>query len=337
MRPLLTASAILAGIPIGLTLVLLALAALASLLITLRIGAAYPPAGPFVAVPGGRVATLQAGPSAGARATVVLIHGASANAADPMEGVGRTLAARGYRVIAFDRPGHGWSDRLVGAEAADPAVQAQAVAAALRALNAPPALVLGHSWGSSLALALALDHPDRVAGLALVSPVAMPFPQRMALPWYWRLALRPPVAWLLSRTVGPPVALYYLRGAAARAFRPQDETEGYVERARSPLAIRPDALLHNVQDLIGLPAALGRMSPRYGSLNVPTTVVSGDADPMVRVEAQAEPLAQAIPGAKLVLLPGIGHMVPWVASDALAGAIADLEARAIAGTGTPAR
>lgn len=328
MKGALVAVAILAGIPVVLAVAILALGAVATLLITLRVDSAYPPGGPFVAVPGGRLATLQEGPVEGARATIVLIHGASANAADLMAGIGGTLAARGFRVIAIDRPGLGWSDRIGGDAAADPAVQARAVAEALRALGAPAALVLGHSWGSALALALALDHPDRVAGLALVSPVALPFPQRITLPWYWRLAAKPPVSWLLSHTIGPPLALFYLRGAAGHAFRPQPEAEGYLERARAPLVIRPASLLANVQDLIGLPAALARMSSAYASLSVPTVIVSGDADPLVRPESQAQPLARAIPGARLVLLPGIGHMVPWVASEALAEAVNGLATRA---------
>ena len=47
-----------------------------------------------------------------------------------------------------------------------------------------PALVFGHSWAGALALALALDHPDRVSALALAAPVAMPMPDRIPdLPW----------------------------------------------------------------------------------------------------------------------------------------------------------
>lgn len=321
MRLLLTALAVLAGAPVVLGLCVLGAGAVASLLIGWRVGAAYPPAGPFVPVADGRLATLQAGPETGARGTVVLIHGASANAADPMAGVGDALAARGFRVIAFDRPGHGWSDRL---DAATPAAQAARIAEALAALDPGPVTVLGHSWGGAVALALALDHPERVSALALVAPVALPFPRRIALPWYWRLAAEPPVAWLLSRTIGPPLALYHLRGAAAQAFRPQPPSAGYLERARVPLAVRPGALLANVEDLMGLPAALERQSRRYGALRVPALIVSGDADPLVRIESQAEPLADRVPSARLLRLPGIGHMVPWVASDRLAEAVADL-------------
>ena len=104
----------------GLVAVVLGAGALATLLITLRIEARHPPQGPFVPVPGGRLASLEAGPNPSARGTVVLLHGASANASDPMEGIGRRLAADGFRVIAFDRPGSGWSDRLGGADMATP-------------------------------------------------------------------------------------------------------------------------------------------------------------------------------------------------------------------------
>ena len=223
----------LAGV--GLVLIL---GGLASLAITLWVGSTYPPRGPFVEIAGGRLATIQDGPLDGP--PIVLLHGASANASDPMEGVGRLLAARGFRVIAFDRPGFGWSDRIAGAEAAAPAVQARLIAEALRRMGIGPAIVFGHSWAGALALALALDHPDRVSALALAAPVAMPMPDQMpALPWYWRLAVKPPVAWLLSRTAGPPLAQHFLPEAARRVFQPQPAMPDYAERARAALVLRP--------------------------------------------------------------------------------------------------
>ncbi len=279
----------LAGV--GLVLIL---GGLASLAITLWVGSTYPPRGPFVEIAGGRLATIQDGPLDGP--PIVLLHGASANASDPMEGVGRLLAARGFRVIAFDRPGFGWSDRIAGAEAAAPAVQARLIAEALRRMGIGPAIVFGHSWAGALALALALDHPDRVSALALAAPVAMPMPDQMpALPWYWRLAVKPPVAWLLSRTAGPPLAQHFLPEAARRVFQPQPAMPDYAERARAALVLRPGTLLANVQDLLGLPAALAAQSRRYAEIRVPTLIVSGEADPIVRSDAQAVPLARAIP------------------------------------------
>ncbi|MET0369002.1 MAG: alpha/beta hydrolase [Methylobacterium sp.] len=315
---------VLLALPFAVAGLVLALGAVASLVISLRIGSLYPPAGPFVDVPGGRLATIQAGPADGK--PVVLLHGASANAADPMGGVGYLLAARGFRVIAFDRPGFGWSDRPHGGADAAPQAQATLIADALAAMGVGPAIVLGHSWAGALALALALDHPERVAGLVLAAPVGMPMPGPITLPWYWRLALKPPILWVLSRTVGPPIGLAYLREAGNRVFKPEEPVPGYIETSRAALVLRPPTLLANVQDLVGLTPSLAAMSPRYGTLHVPTTVVSGAADPIVRPDLQAQPLARAIPGARLVLLTGQGHMIHYTAPEALAGAVSDLEA-----------
>lgn len=331
MRRVLPVLITLLALPLALAGLVLAAGAVASVVIAQRVGATFPPAGPFVEVEGGRLATIQAGPVEGA--PVVLLHGASGNASDPMEGVGRLLAERGFRVIAFDRPGFGWSDRLAGADAARPAVQARAIAQGLERMGVGPAIVLGHSWSGSLALALALDHPERVSGLVLAAPVAMPFPPRTGtLPWYWRLALKPPVAWVLSRTIGPPLALAFLDKASRNVFQPQAEAPDYLERARAALVLRPHTLLANVQDLVSLPEALAAQSPRYATLRVPTVVVSGEADPVVKSALQAAPLARAIPGARLVLLPGIGHMLHYVAADALADEVGRL-----AGTLAPGR
>ncbi|KQT87269.1 alpha/beta hydrolase [Methylobacterium sp. Leaf469] len=302
---------------LGLVAMVLGAGALATLVITWRVEARHPPQGPFVPVPGGRLASIEAGPNPSTRGTVVLLHGASANASDPMEGIGRRLAADGFRVIAFDRPGSGWSDRLGGADMAEPAAQAHAIAAALARLGIGPAIVLGHSWSGALATALALDHPERVAGLVLAAPVAMPYPRMGTVPWYYRLALWPPMTWLLGHTVATPVALYYLPRAGGAVFRPQEAPPGYLDRSRATLVVRPGSIVANLQDLAGLPAALEAQAPRYAGLTVPTLVISGDADAAVPVNRQAVPLAAAIRDARLVLLPGIGHMLQYVAVDAL--------------------
>ena len=325
----------LLALPFALAGLVLAIGALAALVITLRVGAANPPAGPFVTITGGRLATLQDGPANGP--PVVLLHGASANASDPMEGIGRRLAAQGFRVIAFDRPGFGWSDRIAGGDAAAPSVQAGMIAEALNRMGVGPAVVFGHSWAGALALALALDHPERVSALALAAPVAMPMPDRMPdLPWYWRFAIKPPVAWVLSRTIGPPIARRFLPEAARRVFKPQPAQAHYPDLARSDLVLRPETLLANVQDLLGLSRALAAQSPRYGRIHIPTLVISGEADPIVRADAQAVPLARAIPGARLVLLPGIGHMLQYVAAERVTEEIIRLAAATNAAGSEPA-
>lgn len=317
----------LLGLVAGIAAAILGAGALVTLIVGLRVAARFPPDGPFVTVAGGRLAYLDAGPRDAERGTVVLLHGASANAADPMEGVGRRLAADGFRVIAFDRPGFGWSDRLTGSAMAAPKAQGAAIAEALTTLGIGPAIVLGHSWGGALAASFGVEHPDRVSGLVLAAPVAMPYPSRGSLPWYYRLALNPPIAWVLSRTLATPLGLYLLPRASRAVFQPQDAPPDYLDRSRAALVLRPDTILANLEDLFGLPAALAAQAPRYGTIRVPTVIVAGDADAAVPTERQGRPLAAAIPGATLVVLPGIGHMLQYVAVDALAAEVGRLADR----------
>lgn len=300
----------------GLIVLALGAAAAATLLIAARVEARYPPAQSGVGVTGGALAYVEDGPREGARATVVLLHGASANAYDPMEGVGRRLAAAGFRVVSFDRPGYGGSDRLAGAEAASPAFQGRALSEAIDRLGLGPVILMGHSWSGALALRMALDRPEQAAGLVLLAPVAMPFPPT-ALPWWAGLALKPPVTWLLTRTVAVPLGMSYLPGVAKGVFRPEPPVEDYVARSRAPLILRPGPALANIQDLAGLPAALAEQAPLYATLRVPTVIVTGEGDPVVVTAKQAEPLSRTVPGARLVTLPGAGHMITYTAPDAV--------------------
>jgi pimeloyl-ACP methyl ester carboxylesterase len=301
---------------VGLVALALTCAAVATRLIAWRVEARYPAADRSIDVEGGRIAYLEDGPTTGARATVVLLHGASANAYDPMEGVGRPLARAGFRVIAFDRPGYGNSDRIAGADAASPAFQGRALGQALDRLGVGPVILLGHSWSGALALRIALDRPEQVAGLILVAPVAMPLPPR-PLPWWAGLALTPPVTWLLTRTIAVPLGLSYLPSVAVGVFRPEQAVENYIEASRAPLILRPGPALANIQDLAGLPAALAEQAPRYESLRVPSVIVAGEADPIVQTRLQADPLSRAMPHARHVVLPGAGHMITYTAPDRL--------------------
>lgn len=108
--------------------ILLLVGAAATWIVACAIEARYPPLGRFIEVGQeafrGRLHVVEAGPAdRPPLGTVVLLHGASGNLADPMLALGRRLAER-YRVVALDRPGHGWSDRIDGVLAAAPTRQA---------------------------------------------------------------------------------------------------------------------------------------------------------------------------------------------------------------------
>jgi pimeloyl-ACP methyl ester carboxylesterase len=264
---------------------------------------------------------------------VLLLHGASGSAADPVLAFGERLAAK-FRVIAVDRPGSGWSDRIGGAETASPGRQAKIIREALERLGVDRAIVVGHSWSGALATNLALDHADRVAGLVLLAPVTHPWPGG-AIAWYYGPVNRPALGWLLSRTLTTPAGLALMWPATAAVFAPQAPPPDYVDRAEIPLALRPKTFRYNGQDVGALNAFVTRQSGRYGEIRVPTVVISGDADAIVWTNLHSRSLEREIPGAKLIVLPGVGHMPHHAAPELVAREIEAIAERAVELEPTP--
>ena len=283
------------------------------------------PAGRFVPVAGGRLHVVDLSPPHQVVGPpVVLLHGASGNLEDQRLTLGNALAAR-RRVILIDRPGHGFSDRPVGRADASPRRQAALVAQALSELGVERAIVLGHSWSGALVAALALDFPERVAGLVLVSPVTHPWPGGIF--WYNAVAVTPVIGPLFLRALALPLGLLMIGNAVANVFTPQRPPADYVRRSASRLVLRPAEFMANAQDIAALKPFVTAQVPRYRSIAAPTVVISGDRDTVVSVEVHARAVAALIPGARLVLLEGIGHMPQHAAAEAIVAEIDRLEAR----------
>lgn len=309
---------------IGLALIF-AFGAVATAILAWRIEARFPPQGRFVAVAGGRLHYLEAGPPDGqALGTVVLLHGASANAADPMLRLGPLLAQR-YRVIAFDRPGQGWSDRIGGAGAAQPARQAAIIAEGLRQLQVQRAVVVGHSLAGSIVPNLALDHTDVTGGILILSGVTHAWPGK-GISWYYHPAASL-VGWIFTRTLTTPLGSFLAEPAVATVFAPEAALPDYAQRARIALVLRPSAFQANAEDVAALHAAVAAQSPRYPQIRVPATVMGGDRDTIVWTNLHARSFAREVAGAKLVILEGAGHMPHQTRAEAVTAEIEELAAR----------
>jgi pimeloyl-ACP methyl ester carboxylesterase len=307
----------------------LLLGALATWLITRSIEARYPPEGRFVALDGGRLHYVEAGPADGTeRGTIVFLHGASGSHADPMLALGDRLSER-YRVIALDRPGHGWSERIDGPAAALPARQAEIVRQALARLNVDRAVVVAHSWAGAVLPNLSLIDPELVAGALYLAPVTHPWPGG-GIAWYHAPAARSWLGWLMTRTITTPTGALVLDAATRAVFAPQEPPAHYVERARVPLTLRPSAFRANSQDVAGLYAAVSAQQVRYPEIRVPTVIISGDADPIVWTDVHSRGLAWAVPGTRLIILPGVGHMPHHAAPDLVIAEIEVLAGRLVA-------
>jgi pimeloyl-ACP methyl ester carboxylesterase len=310
------------GILVGVALLALLLAAVTAVG-AFAIAGRHPPAGRFVETDGARLHVLELGPSSDAP-PVVLLHGASANLHDMRLTLGERLAVR-HRVILIDRPGHGWSERPDGDDAASSGRQAALIAQTLDRLGVQRAIIVGHSFAGAVVAAFALDHPGRVAALVLLAPVTHPWPGGIA--WFYRIASTPVVGPLFARTMVLPAAFPLLDRLARAVAAPQSMPDDYVRRSALALLLRPSAFIANASDVARLKDSVVRQSPRYGEITAPTVIIVGDRDTIVSPEIHSRALAKTLTHAKLIMLPGIGHAVQHVAADIVVAEIDRLTAQ----------
>lgn len=305
------------------TLVVLAALAAVTWTGTIAIERDNPPSGRFVDVDGGRLHVVECGRADGP--PVVLLHGASGNLRDMQFALGDRLAAR-YRVILIDRPGHGWSDRPGGSADASPAAQAVLIHQALVALGVTRPIVLGHSWSGALATAYALAFPEETRALVLLAPVTHSWPGGIG--WINDVAALPVLGPLIARTLILPSGYFMLKPGVAAVFRPDTPPPDYGANTGVAMLLRPSEFIANAQDLTGLKEFVRQQAPRYGELKMPVTIISGDKDPVVFTDLHSRAIARQVPQASLTVLPGVGHMVQYVAADLVTEAIDRFAAQA---------
>ena len=311
-------------------LLLLALITRAGVLAVQRI---YPAQGEMIEVAGATLNVLDIGPRDAPGPPVVLIHGASSNLEAMRRPLGDMLAAR-HRAILIDRPGHGWSTRVREADST-PAIQGRMIDEALEKLGVGPAILVVHSWAGALGARMALDYPHRVAGLVMLAPVAYPWPGGVG--WYNEIVATPVIGRLLAYTITLPLG-YFLVGPGARnVFLPQTMPENFIGDSATPLLLRPREFLANVRDLVTLKAAVREQVPHYAAIKAPTVVISGDIDKTVSTSIHSRPFAAAVPDAKLIVLPGVGHMVQNAAPDLVMREIDAMSSQTAPGTAAAAK
>jgi pimeloyl-ACP methyl ester carboxylesterase len=289
-------------------LVILALITQAGVLALQR---AFPAQGRMIEVTGAALNVLDIGPHGSTAPPIVMIHGASSNLEAMRHPLGDLLASN-HRVILIDRPGHGWSTRTHLADST-PAIQGKMIEEALEKLGIGNAVFVVHSWAGALGARMALDYPERVAGLVMLAPVA--YPWRGGVGWYNKVVTMPVIGPLLAYTITLPTGYFLTEPGARGVFLPQVMPDGFAEVTATPLLLRPREFLANAWDLVTLKAAVVEQAPHYRDIKAPAVVISGDADKTVWTNIHSRPFVAAVPNAKLIILPGVGHMVPYAAPD----------------------
>jgi pimeloyl-ACP methyl ester carboxylesterase len=282
----------------------LAVVLLGLLLITVRtvrkVEQAFPPMGRFVDVPGARLHVVERGQGP----ALLLVHGLAGQLGNFTYGIVDRLA-RSHRVVAVDRPGSGYSVRVPGASASLGA-QADVLLALMDKLGLDRPVVVGHSMGGAIALALAQRHPARVRALALLAPLT----HVAQVPMVFRGLLLP--AWLcklVAWTLATPIAIAKRDEALAVIFGPDPVPDDFATKGLGLLSLRPSHFLGACADLAALPEELPQIAARYSEMQLPVSILYGRGDRILDPRAQGETLAAKLPGARLTLIDG-GHMLP---------------------------
>lgn len=300
----------------------LAALAVANRLLARRAEREHPPKGSFLWVDGVQLHYSDRGRGS----PVVLVHGNMVTGEDwDTSGVVERLL-RTHRVIIFDRPGFGHSERPRGRMwTADQ--QAELLHKALRELGIERPVVVGHSWGAIVALALAVRHQAHVAGLVLVSGY-----------YFW--TLRPDVLMVapgalpvlgdvLRWTVSPLLGWLQMPLLKWAIFSPARVTARFQAEYSPAMALRPSQLRAASMDgALMIPGALA-LQPHYRELTLPVAIMSGDGDRVV-FKRRAEQLRDTVAGSTLHVVPGAGHMVHYSAPEKVAQLVEEIAGEPVA-------
>lgn len=267
-----------------------------------RVEREHPPAGRFVTIDGVRLHYVEAGDGP----PLVLLHGLGSMVEDFMlSGLVRE-ASRRYRVIAFDRPGYGRSERPRRFRYG-PTAQARLLLKACRALDARRPVVLGHSWGALVALALALAHPGALRSLVLVSGLYFPT-ARLDAPMLVPPAI-PLLGGLLARTLSPLMGRALWPAFLRMVFAPAPVPPHFSRHFPAWMTLRPGQLQAQAEDAAATMPATMRFKNRYQELTLPVVLAAGIGDRYVSTRAHTVRLHSMLPSSRLLLSPDSGHMV----------------------------
>jgi pimeloyl-ACP methyl ester carboxylesterase len=273
-----------------------------------------PPIGRFLEVDGVRLHYIEQGHGD----PVVLIHGNGTLIQDfTVSGLVDGLSGR-HRVIVFDRPGFGYSTRP-RSRIWTPMAQAKILKQALDRLVVEQPVVLGHSWGTLVAVALALQFPSRIRALVLASGYYFPT-ARVDVPLLSPPAI-PLIGDVLRYTVSPLLGRLLLPRLIRRLFEPAPVPERFARLFPKEMMLRPSQLRASAGDTALMIPAATEVRSRYRELKLPVVIVTGADDKIADVGRQSERLHTELSGSRFIALPGLGHMVHHLAPDQVMKAV----------------
>ncbi|WP_248323640.1 MULTISPECIES: alpha/beta fold hydrolase [unclassified Caballeronia] len=274
----------------------------------------HPPVGRFIDVDGVRLHYIDEGEGP----VIVLLHGNLVMLQDYVaSGLFDRLAQR-HRVIAFDRPGFGFSERPRD-RAWTPQAQAALFQQALKRMGLTRAVVVGQSLGCLAALSMALDPRIDIRGLALISGYFYPsarFDVLLTAP-----AAIPVIGDVMRYTVSPIAARLMINPNLRLMFAPQPVPDVFREMLPRELLLRPSQMRAIGEDAGYMVPAAHDLSRRYGEVSVPVRIFAGQDDTIVDADSQSGRLHGDIAQSTITVVPNRGHMLHYDEAGRIADAI----------------
>ncbi len=237
---------------------------------------------------------------------VVLFHGNGTMAKELDVSGLLDLASKKYRVIAFDRPGYGYSERP-HSTIWDPIAQARLLYRALQQLGIEQPVVVGHSWGTMVAIALALEQPKYVSSLLLLSGYYYPTP-RLDVTLFSPPAL-PLIGDLMRYTISPLLGRVAWPVMVRKLFAPAKTTARFKNEYPVWMGLRPSQIRASSEEVALMIPAAAKLSKRYQELKMPVVIMAGASDLHVIPKLHSQRLHKELPQSELILVPEVGHMI----------------------------
>jgi pimeloyl-ACP methyl ester carboxylesterase len=268
-----------------------------------------PPKGQFIEIDGVRLHYVERGKGR----PLVLFHGNGSMIQDFESSGLINLAAKNYRVIVFDRPGFGHSLRPRNV-VWTPEAQADLFMKALNRLNVRQAIVLGHSWGASVAVALATKHPALVLASGYCFPTARADVVALSGPAI------PVLGDIVGYTISPIVSRLMWPAMLRKIFGPRPVPDKFAGFPKE-MAVRPSQIRASAAETaLTIPAAFAS-AKTYDELAMPVIIIAGEDDRSIDIDEQSGRLHDQVTQSKMHRIAGAGHMVQQSATGDLMAAI----------------
>ena len=284
-----------------LLLVLLTLSFILTQLLAFNARRKLPAEGRFTEVNGGIIHWTEQGEGE----TIILIHGLSGNHHNFNYMISEL--SQKFHVVSIDRIGSAWSTRDDFSYASLDA-QADAIVDFIIKQSFERPLLVGHSLGGAFSLSIGIRHPDKIRGLALICPASMAVDNTPDI--FRDLEIRSSGSRIfLANFLSGPFVLLRQNRFLTEIFKPEPITPDFDIKGGAILSRLPSQFQTTCEDLIAAKASQNDVVSKLTQLHVPTHVIFAEDDVILDAKRHGVAFSEAT-GARLVMIPKTGHMLP---------------------------